>query len=53
VIEAFELTGESWVLRRAASGDGEVEIPPFDAVRLDLSVLWLPAPGDAGEPGAG
>lgn len=50
VLEAFELTGESWVLRLAASGDDEVAVPPFDAIKLDLSSLWLPVPSDDGEP---
>ena len=53
ILEAFELTGDTWVLRLAVSGDDDVAIPPFDAIELDLSALWLPTSGDDGEPASG
>ena len=53
ILEAFELSGEAWVLRLAVSGDDDVAIPPFDAIALDLSALWLPSAGDGGEPASG
>ncbi len=42
VLEAFALRGGQWVEQGSWSGDVSVRAPPFDAVELDLSLLWLP-----------
>jgi Uma2 family endonuclease len=40
-LEAFELGDGAWTLVAAYAGEGEVRVPPFDAVGFDLEVLWI------------
>jgi len=40
VLEAFTLRDGSWLLLGTAAGDGEVRLPPFDAIGFPLSALW-------------
>ncbi len=42
-LEAFELQDGRWMLLDTLTGDAEVCLPPFDAVRLSLGELWWPA----------
>jgi Uma2 family endonuclease len=44
VLEVYERRGEEWLLRLSAGGDARVRAPPFEAVELDLGLLWLPEP---------
>lgn len=39
-LEVFRLEGGHYVLARTASEDDRVRAEPFDAVELDLSLLW-------------
>ena len=39
-LEAYERTGPRWTLANAHTGSAPVRIPPFDAVDLDLHVLF-------------
>ena len=45
-LEVFRLDGETWRMIKTWHGDVKVRAEPFDAVELDLAVLWeaLPAP---------
>ncbi|HVT43229.1 MAG TPA: hypothetical protein VMT00_02455 [Thermoanaerobaculia bacterium] len=40
-LESFVLHDGSWKLESAHGGDEIVRAVPFDAIELDLSVLWL------------
>jgi hypothetical protein len=40
MLEAFRLDGGLWVMLGAWRDDAVVSAPPFDAVPLELSVLW-------------
>jgi Uma2 family endonuclease len=40
-LEAFVLHDGSWKLESAHGGDDTVRAVPFDAIELDLSLLWL------------
>lgn len=42
VIEAFRSDGSAWVLVGNFVGDETARIEPFDAVELNVAVLWLP-----------
>jgi Uma2 family endonuclease len=44
-LEIFRLDGETWRMVKTWHGDVKVRAEPFDAVELDLTVLWeaLPA----------
>jgi Uma2 family endonuclease len=42
-LEVLRLEGTQWMLELASGGDDKVRAQPFDAIELDLSVLWLPA----------
>lgn len=42
VLEVLALRDGQWVEQGSWSGDVTVRAPPFDAVELDLSLLWLP-----------
>ena len=41
-LEAFELVGGRWQLVGAYEVDEKVRVKPFDAIELDLSLLWAP-----------
>jgi Uma2 family endonuclease len=46
-IEALEvdrLRGNVWVVAEAVGGDQRVRAEPFDAIEIDLSILWMPRP---------
>jgi Uma2 family endonuclease len=40
MLEVYRSEGEHWLLLGAHSGDDKVRAEPFDAIELDLSVLW-------------
>jgi Uma2 family endonuclease len=44
VLEVYERRGEEWLLRLSAAGDARVRAPPFEALEIDLALLWLPEP---------
>ncbi|MEK8023949.1 MAG: Uma2 family endonuclease [Candidatus Hydrogenedentota bacterium] len=44
-LEVYRLEGRHWLLVGTHEGDAEVRAEPFDAIALQLSVLW-----DRGEP---
>lgn len=39
-LEVFRLEGERWVLAQTVGGDTKVRAEPFDAVEIDLALLW-------------
>ena len=39
-LEAYAREGERWLLLGSFADTDAVRVPPFDAVALDLSVLW-------------
>lgn len=39
-LEVFELSDERWTATGTYEGDAKVRAVPFDAIQLDLSVLW-------------
>lgn len=39
-LEAYRLDSKRWVRIGAWSDDAKVRVEPFDAITLDLSVLW-------------
>ncbi len=47
-LEVLELAGEHYAIRAVHSGDDKVRAVPFDAIELELSILWadvaLPPP---------
>ena len=40
VLEVLELDGMTYRIIMVASGDQRVRAVPFDAIELDLAVLW-------------
>lgn len=40
VLEVYRLAGREWVLAATHADDERVRAAPFDAVELDLSLLW-------------
>ena len=51
VLEVFRLVNGSWLLVGSHGGDDKVRAEPFDAVELDLTMIWGPKrqledPGD-------
>jgi Uma2 family endonuclease len=48
-LEVLRLEGDKWLIIAAFSGNALVRAEPFDAIELDLGVLWadvvLPDPG--------
>ena len=46
-LEAFEAREEAWTLLGTFTGNGEQRIPPFDAVPIDLTGLWVEEEGGA------
>lgn len=45
-LEVYGLASGAWTLVVTHAGDVRVRVEPFDAVELDLSLLWLPAEPD-------
>ena len=43
LVEVFELVDGRW-MRHLVATDGEAAMPPFEAVPLNVSELWLPTP---------
>ena len=39
-IEVLKLAGKDLVVAGTFGGDGEMRIPPFDAVAIDVGALW-------------
>jgi hypothetical protein len=39
-LEVFELVGDRWAAAGTYEGDVKVRAVPFDAIELDLGVLW-------------
>lgn len=39
-LETYELTGGRWLLLETHRGDVKVRAPPFDAVELELGLVW-------------
>lgn len=43
-VEVYRRDAEAWTRVAAEAGAGEVALPPFEVVPLDLDTLWLGAP---------
>lgn len=43
-LEVLRLQGTSWLIAGVHRGDVRVHAEPFDAIELDLSLLWEPLP---------
>ena len=44
-LEVYELSGKrSWGTPAMHGGAARIRVPPFEALELDLSALWVPAP---------
>lgn len=41
-LEVYALEGERWVVLGTHGGDEKVRAAPFEAVALDLTLLWMP-----------
>lgn len=39
-LECLLLDGATYRIAQVESGDSHVRVPPFDAIELDLSILW-------------
>ncbi len=39
-LEAYELSGDSWLLTHVRSEDNTCDVPPFEAAPFNLGVLW-------------
>jgi Uma2 family endonuclease len=39
-LEILRLTQQHWLLLDTFRGDAKVRLEPFDAIELDLSMLW-------------
>jgi Uma2 family endonuclease len=39
-LEIYELAGDAWKRADAFEGDAKVRARPFDAIELDMSILW-------------
>ena len=39
-LEVFRLGAEGWVLAGTWAGDAQVRAEPFDAIELELGILW-------------
>jgi Uma2 family endonuclease len=53
-IEVLKLSGQDLIVAGTFGGDGEMRVPPFDAVAIDVGALWdspAPAPGGADQKG--
>ena len=43
-LEVYRLEGKFWVVAATFGGDERVRAEPFDAIEIDLSLLWMPKP---------
>jgi hypothetical protein len=41
-LEVYRLQNGAWMLVRSLGGDARARIEPFDAVELDLTLVWGP-----------
>ena len=39
-VEVLKLSGLDWVVAGTFGGEGEMRVPPFDAVPIDIGSLW-------------
>ena len=39
-IEVLKLSGQDWVVAGTFGGEGEMHVPPFEAVAIDVGALW-------------
>ena len=39
-LEVFRLQGEDWLRVESFTGDGRIRAAPFEAIELELSLLW-------------
>ena len=49
-IEVLKLAGKDLIVAGTFGGDGEMRIPPFDAVAIDVGALWDSPPPQAKTP---
>jgi len=49
-IEVLRLSGQDLIVAGTLGGDGEMRIPPFDAVAIDVGALWDSPPPSAAKP---
>lgn len=49
-LEVYRLQDRAWVLVRALGGDAKARVEPFDAVELDLTLVWGPMRDAGAEP---
>jgi Uma2 family endonuclease len=47
-LEAYRLQADAYLLIVTARGNGQLRVPPFDAIELELGLLW----GDRFDPDA-
>lgn len=48
-IEVLKLSGQDLIVAGTFGGDGEMRVPPFDAVAIDVGALWdSPTPAPVG-----
>jgi Uma2 family endonuclease len=47
-IEVLRLSGQDLVVAGTFGGDGEMRVPPFDAVAIDVGALWDSPPPESG-----
>jgi Uma2 family endonuclease len=53
-VEVLKLSGQDWVVAGTFGGEGEMRVPPFDAVPIDIGALWdspVVAPGGSDDKG--
>ena len=46
LLEAFALIDKRWSRLGAWGDNDEARVPPFDAIALELRLLWVPKPTD-------
>lgn len=39
-IEVLRLSGQDWMVAGTFGGDGEMRVPPYDAVAIDVGAVW-------------
>ncbi len=49
ILEVFRRQGESWLLVATFTGNDVVRAEPFDAVELELSLIWVDLPPEPDE----
>jgi hypothetical protein len=53
-VEVLKLSGQDWIVAGTFGGEGEMRVPPFDAVPIDIGALWdspVAAPGGSDDKG--